>query len=153
MRSSDTRSELGEEPLLLRVERVRLRWLGSGCLLDTCRKRFSRQVQLVRGPMVDPENTGGIPFLFRPGNALGLHRKSWKALLKSGTSGLPSKACSPSDLARDKWIVNGWMNREHGEQERCTTTKVPNQVQPVALIRFVSERLLHQDASLFSCTF
>ena len=60
-RSSTIWKELGVEPLLLHIERSRLRWfIWLGCLLVAFLWSFFRPVQLGEGPRADLELTGGI---------------------------------------------------------------------------------------------
>ncbi len=70
-----------------------------------------RFVQLVGDPGVDPEHAGGVTCLMLPGTSQDPPRRSWKALLGRGTSGLPYLACCHRDLAPDKQKkMDGWVD-------------------------------------------
>ena len=92
VRSSVIREELGVDPLLLRVERSQMRWLG----------------HLVRMPPghlpgeEDPGHAGETMSLGWLGNASGSPRKSWTKWLGKGKSGLPCLGCCPRDPTPDK---------------------------------------------------
>lgn len=74
MQGLDNQEMLGVEPLLLRIERSQLRWLGIwlGCLPV----EVLRHVLLGRDPRADPGHTGGIISFSWPGNVLGSPRMS-----------------------------------------------------------------------------
>ncbi|KAI3356446.1 hypothetical protein L3Q82_017657 [Scortum barcoo] len=82
---SVTREELGVEPLLLRIERSQLRWLGH--LFRMPPGRLPREVfqagmsHLGGGLGEDPGHAGETMSLGWPGNASGSPRKSWRKCL------------------------------------------------------------------------
>ncbi|TWW63621.1 hypothetical protein D4764_03G0006290 [Takifugu flavidus] len=81
VRSSAIREELGVEPLLLRVERSQMRWLGHlvrmppGCLPGAV---FTGHVPPLGDPREDPGHVGETMSLNWPGNAWGSPRMSWR---------------------------------------------------------------------------
>ncbi|KAI3352201.1 hypothetical protein L3Q82_005168 [Scortum barcoo] len=84
VRSSVTREELGVEPLLLRIERSQLRWLGH--LFRMPPGRLPREVFQACPPpggglREDPGHAGETMSLGWPGNASGSPRKSWRKCL------------------------------------------------------------------------
>ncbi|TWW77545.1 hypothetical protein D4764_12G0009350 [Takifugu flavidus] len=80
VRSSAIREELGVEPLLLRVERSQMRWLGHlvRMPLDASLVRCSGHVPPVGDPREDPGHVGETMSLEWSGNAWGSFRMSWK---------------------------------------------------------------------------
>uniref|UniRef100_A0A8D0CHB3 Reverse transcriptase domain-containing protein n=1 Tax=Scleropages formosus TaxID=113540 RepID=A0A8D0CHB3_SCLFO len=102
VRSSVTREELGVEPLLLRIERSQLRWLGhlgSGCLLDASLGRCSGLVPLGGGLGADPGHVGETMSPGWPGNALGFPQRNWRRCAGRGRSGVLCSDCCPRDPA------------------------------------------------------
>lgn len=106
LRSSDIRRERGVKLLpLLCIERSQLRWFGHLMRMPPGRlplEVFRACVQLGGDPGLDPELTEGITYPMWPGKALGCPRRSRKALLGRGMSGVPYLACCHRDLTADK---------------------------------------------------
>ncbi|KAI3358431.1 hypothetical protein L3Q82_014864 [Scortum barcoo] len=95
VRSSVTREELGVEPLLLRIERSQLRWLGhlaSDAPLDASLRRCSRRVPPGEGPWKTQDTLERLCLSAGLGNALGIPpeeleevsgvREVWASLLR-----------------------------------------------------------------------
>ncbi|TWW63118.1 hypothetical protein D4764_03G0001260 [Takifugu flavidus] len=79
VRSSAIREELGVEPLLLRVEKSQMRWLGHLARMPPGRLvRCSGHVPPAGGPWEDPGHIGETISLDWSGNAWGSSRTSWK---------------------------------------------------------------------------
>ena len=79
VRSSVIWEELGVDPLLLRVEKSQMRWLGHLVRIPPGRLlgEVFRARPTGRDPGEDPGHAGETMSLGWPGNALGSPRKSW----------------------------------------------------------------------------
>ncbi len=108
-RSSDIRRKLGAEPPLLHDKRSQLRW--ALWAPDQDASWVFSLGGFPRDPGVDPEHSREVMYLIWLGNASGSPRRSWKALLGRGTSGLPCSACCHRNPALDKQQkMDGWIS-------------------------------------------
>ena len=98
--SSAIRRELGVEPLLLPIERSRLRgfsWLGWLLVASLC--SFSGHIRLGGGPGADPKTLWrDYIYPLWPGNTLGISQEE----LERGMSGFPSWTCCVHNPTSDK---------------------------------------------------
>lgn len=84
-------------------------WVSDGvwCLISMHPRHIplegSRHIQLVRGPVVDPEHAGAIIYLIFPWNPVENLRRSWRELLGWSTSGFPNSISSHCSLVLSKW--------------------------------------------------
>ncbi|KAK0147747.1 hypothetical protein N1851_012535 [Merluccius polli] len=104
VRSSVIREELGVDPLLLRIERSQMRWLGH---LDRMPPWAGPTGRRPRGrPRTRWRDSGES--LGWPGNASGSPGKSWTKWLGRGKFGLPCLGCFPRNPTPDKRKKTEW---------------------------------------------
>ncbi|KAK0155354.1 DNA-directed RNA polymerase II subunit RPB1 [Merluccius polli] len=108
VRSSVIREELGVDPLLLRVERSQMRWLGH--LVRMPPGRLPGHVPLVGDPGEDPGHAGETMSLGWPGNASGSPKKSWG----KGSLGFPAVERQDTlTAAEQSRLVEDHLRRRH----------------------------------------
>ncbi|KAI3361870.1 hypothetical protein L3Q82_002194 [Scortum barcoo] len=106
VRSSVTREELGVEPLLLRIERSQLRWLGH--LFRMPPGRLPREVFLGKhvppggGLGEDPGHAGETMSLGWPGNASGSPGRAGGSVWGEGSLGISAQTAASATRSRTK---------------------------------------------------
>ncbi|TWW62684.1 Receptor-type tyrosine-protein phosphatase T [Takifugu flavidus] len=105
VRSSAIREELGVEPLLLRIERSQMRWLGHRVRMPPGRLPGEVFRACPSGRRPPGRHFGETMSLDWPGNAWGSLRMSWKRT-GGGRSGTFCAICSISEMIKQQNIID-----------------------------------------------